>query len=40
MPSQMRRFVHKLLANHPEVETYSEGEGKWRKIVIKAKKAS
>lgn len=39
MPSSQRRFVHKILAEHPEVETASEGEGKWRKVVIRPKQA-
>jgi len=30
-----RRLVHKTLQGHPEVETFSEGEGQWRKIVLK-----
>ena len=35
MPAQMRRFVHRALENNELVETVSEGEGKWRKVVIK-----
>ncbi|MDR0291487.1 MAG: Jag N-terminal domain-containing protein [Elusimicrobium sp.] len=35
MPAQMRRFVHRALENNEFVETASEGEGKWRKVVIK-----
>ncbi|MDD2772953.1 MAG: Jag N-terminal domain-containing protein [Elusimicrobiales bacterium] len=37
MPAALRRFVHKMLSNHPKVETYSEGEGQWRKVVIKSR---
>jgi spoIIIJ-associated protein len=33
-----RRFVHKHLADHPDVETTSEGEGNWRKVVLRPKK--
>lgn len=35
MDSSLRRLVHKALANNPEVETASEGEGSLRKVVIK-----
>lgn len=38
MPPAMRRFVHKYLAQKPGIETASEGEGKWRKVVIYPKK--
>ncbi|MBI3549923.1 MAG: Jag N-terminal domain-containing protein [Elusimicrobia bacterium] len=38
MDSCMRRLVHRTLVNHPEFETISEGEGPWRKVVIKPKK--
>jgi spoIIIJ-associated protein len=37
MPSQMRRFVHKILLNHPNIKTTSEGEGRWRKVVLSPK---
>ncbi len=37
MASQMRRYIHRALANSELVETISEGEGKWRKVVVKAK---
>jgi spoIIIJ-associated protein len=37
MPSRDRRLVHQALANHPDVETASEGEGPWRKVVVKPK---
>ena len=30
-----RRVVHQTLAADPEVETVSEGEGPWRKVVIR-----
>ena len=35
MPSQMRRYVHRFLADDAEITTVSEGEGKWRKVVLK-----
>lgn len=38
MDACLRRLVHRTLANHPEIETTSEGEGPWRKVVLKPKK--
>jgi len=36
MSAPLRKFVHSLVkAKYPEVETFSEGEGKWRKVVIR-----
>ncbi len=35
MSPAVRRFVHKVLEASTDVETASEGESKWRKIVIK-----
>ncbi len=36
MPAPMRKYVHNLVkASYPEVETVSEGEGKWRKVVVR-----
>lgn len=35
MPAQMRRYIHRFLADNLEITTVSEGEGKWRKVVIK-----
>ena len=35
-PSE-RRAIHLILANHPDVYTQSEGEGKERQLVIKPK---
>lgn len=32
-----RRIIHLVLKDHVEVETYSEGEGRERKLVIKPK---
>ncbi len=38
MNAAMRRIIHKTLANHPEVESVSEGDGVWRKIVLYPRK--
>ncbi|OGR68654.1 MAG: hypothetical protein A2081_03690 [Elusimicrobia bacterium GWC2_61_19] len=36
MPASMRKIVHNLIkANYPDMETVSEGEGRWRKVVIR-----
>ncbi|OGS08290.1 MAG: hypothetical protein A2270_10690 [Elusimicrobia bacterium RIFOXYA12_FULL_51_18] len=36
MSAPLRKYVHSLIkAKYPEVETLSEGEGKWRKVVIR-----
>ena len=35
MPAQMRRFVHRALENNELIETASEGEDKWRKVVLR-----
>lgn len=35
MSAQMRRYIHRFLADNLEITTISEGEGKWRKVVIK-----
>lgn len=37
LTSSERRSVHLALANHPDVYTQSEGEGKERQLVIKPK---
>ncbi len=37
MGSRDRRVVHQTLANDPDVETASEGEGQWRKVVVRLK---
>lgn len=37
MPASERRFIHTLLADDPQVMTYSEGEGAERHIVIAPK---
>ncbi|MDO8757014.1 MAG: RNA-binding cell elongation regulator Jag/EloR [Elusimicrobiota bacterium] len=35
MDSSMRRLVHRTLSNSADVTTASEGEGAWRKLVIR-----
>lgn len=35
MEPASRRLIHRSLADHPDIVTSSEGEGSWRKIVIK-----
>ncbi len=35
MPAQMRRYIHHFLSEEQDIITVSEGEGKWRKVVIK-----
>ncbi len=39
MEAPMRRLIHRDLADHPDVETSSEGEGSWRKIVLRPRKS-
>ena len=38
MSAQLRRYIHRALEGHTTVETASEGEGKWRKVTLRAKK--
>ena len=38
MDSSMRRLVHRTLSTSPDVTTGSEGEGPWRKLVIRSRK--
>ncbi|MBO4707512.1 MAG: Jag N-terminal domain-containing protein [Elusimicrobiaceae bacterium] len=38
MSAQMRRYIHHYLAAEQDIITVSEGEGKWRKVVIKITK--
>jgi spoIIIJ-associated protein len=36
MPASMRKIVHNLIkTKYPDMETVSEGEGRWRKVVIR-----
>jgi len=38
MSAPLRKYVHNLIkSRHPEVETVSEGEGRWRKVVLRSK---
>ena len=37
MDAPMRRLIHKSLADHPDIMTTSEGDGVWRKIVLRPK---
>lgn len=37
LPSHERRLIHLHFANDPEIETRSEGIGRFRRLVIKAK---
>ena len=38
MSAQMRRYIHHYLAAEQDIVTVSEGEGKWRKVVLKIAK--
>jgi spoIIIJ-associated protein len=38
MPARSRRVIHLALKNNPDVETFSEGEGMFRKVGVKPKK--
>lgn len=38
MDASMRRLIHRSLASNPDVTTSSEGEGPWRKLVIRPKR--
>ncbi|HXT01986.1 MAG TPA: RNA-binding cell elongation regulator Jag/EloR [Elusimicrobiota bacterium] len=38
MDSSMRRLIHRTFQSSPDVTTASEGEGAWRKIVIRSRK--
>jgi spoIIIJ-associated protein len=40
MPANERRVAHLTLAEHPGVETISEGEGNWRRVIIQPKAIS
>jgi spoIIIJ-associated protein len=40
MEPSMRRLVHRHLAGNSDIETASEGEGLWRKIVLRPKNKS
>ncbi len=39
MPSQFRKIIHDMVKEkYPDFQTFSEGENKWRKVVIKQNK--
>lgn len=38
MDSSMRRLIHRTFQSNPDVTTASEGEGAWRKIVVRSRK--
>lgn len=38
MDASMRRLIHRTFASSPAITTSSEGEGPWRKIVIRPRK--
>lgn len=38
MDASMRRLIHRSLASNPDVTTSSEGEGPWRKLVIRPRR--
>jgi spoIIIJ-associated protein len=40
MNAATRRIIHKALADHSEIESVSEGEGVWRKIILRPRKNS
>ncbi|OGV91242.1 hypothetical protein A2783_01640 [Microgenomates group bacterium RIFCSPHIGHO2_01_FULL_45_11] len=40
LPSHERRLVHLHLSQNPNIETYSEGIGRFRRLVVNAKKSS
>ena len=35
MSAQRRRYIHRYLVDRTDISTVSEGEGKWRKVVLK-----
>ncbi|MBI4668564.1 MAG: KH domain-containing protein [Elusimicrobia bacterium] len=39
MHPMLRRFLHKTFQADPEIETFSEGEGIWKRMVIQQKRA-
>jgi len=40
MPAKERRIIHLALKDNPRVQTHSEGEGRYRKVVISPAKKS
>lgn len=39
MSAQRRRYIHRYLVDRTDISTASEGEGKWRKVVLKLQTA-
>ncbi len=39
MNAATRRMIHKVLAANPEIESVSEGEGVWRKIILRPRQS-
>ena len=35
MSAQRRRYIHRYLVDRTDISTASEGEGKWRKVVLR-----
>ena len=40
MSAQRRRYIHRYLVDRTDISTASEGEGKWRKVVLKLQSAT
>ena len=40
MSAQRRRYIHRYLVDRKEISTASEGEGKWRKVVLRLQTAT
>lgn len=40
LPSHERLVIHQALTDHPEVETYSDGEGRQRRLIVALKQGS
>ncbi len=40
MSAQRRRYIHRYLVDRTEISTASEGEGKWRKVVLRLQTAT
>ena len=40
MSAQRRRYIHRYLVDRTDISTASEGEGKWRKVVLRLQTAN